>query len=44
MFAILLIVRINKSEGIQGIIHYPHLRGMFPYQLATGIPLRKGVL
>jgi len=43
MFEILLIVRINKSVGLWGILNLPLLRDAFPGRLARGIPLKKGV-
>jgi hypothetical protein len=44
MFEVLLIVRINKSEGLLGILNFPLLRDAFPYRLARGIPIKEGVL
>jgi len=43
MFKGLLIVRINKSIGLQGILHFPLLIDAFLYRLVRGIPLREGV-
>jgi len=43
MFKVLLIVRINKSVGIRGILNFRLLRDAFPYWLARGIPLKEGV-
>jgi len=43
MFEVLLIVRINHSVGLQGILNFRLLRDAFPYRLATGIPLKEGV-
>jgi hypothetical protein len=43
MFEVLLIVRINKSVGLQGILNFPLLRDAFRYRLARGIPLKEGV-
>jgi len=43
MFEILLIIRINKSVGLQGILNFRLLRDTFPYRLARGIPLKEGV-
>ena len=43
MFKGLLIVRINKSVGLQGILHFPLLIDAFLYRLVRGIPLREGV-
>jgi hypothetical protein len=43
MFEGLLIVRINQSEGLQGILNFPLLRYEFLYQLARGIPPKEGV-
>jgi len=43
MFEVLLIVRINKSVGLQGILNLRLLRDAFPYRLARGIPLKEGV-
>jgi len=44
MFEVLLIVRINKSVGLRGILNFRLLRDVFPYRLARGIPLKEGVL
>jgi len=44
MFGVLLIFRINKSVGLQGILHFRLPIDAFPYRLATGIPLKEGVL
>jgi len=43
MFEVLLIVRINKSVGLRGILNFRLLRDAFPYRLARGIPLKEGV-
>jgi hypothetical protein len=43
MFEVLLIVRINKSVGHQGIINFRLLRDAFPYRLARGMPHKEGV-
>jgi len=43
MFEVLLIVKINKSVGLRGILDFRLLRDAFPYQLARGIPLKEGV-
>jgi hypothetical protein len=43
MFQVLLIVRINKSTGLQGNLHFRLLRDAFPYRMAKGIPLKEGV-
>jgi len=43
MFKVLLIVRINTSVGLRGILNFPLLRYAFPYRLARGIPLQEGV-
>jgi len=43
MFEVLLIVRINKSVGLQGILNFRLLRDAFPYRLVRGIPLKEGV-
>jgi hypothetical protein len=43
MFEVLLIVRNNKSVGLQGIHNYHLLRDAFLYQLAKEIPLKEGV-
>jgi hypothetical protein len=43
MFEVLLIVRINKSVGHQGILNFRLLRDAFPYRLVRGIPLKEGV-
>ena len=43
MFEVFLIVRINKSVGLRGILNFPLLRDAFPYRLARGIPLKEGV-
>jgi len=42
MFEVLLIIRINKCVGHQGILHLPLLRDAFPYRLARGFPLKEG--
>ena len=42
MFEVLLIVRINKSMGLRGILNFRLLRDAFPYRLARGIPLKEG--
>jgi len=34
MFEVLLIVRINKSVGLRGILNFRLLRDAFPYWLA----------
>jgi hypothetical protein len=44
MFEVLLMVRINKSVGLLGILNFPLLRDAFLYRLARGIPLNQGVL
>jgi hypothetical protein len=44
MLEVLLIVRINKSLGLQGNLNIPLLRDEFPYRLVRGIPLKGGVL
>jgi hypothetical protein len=38
MFEVLLIVRINKSVGLLGILNFRLLRDAFPDRLARGIP------
>jgi hypothetical protein len=38
MFERLLIVRMNKRVGIRGIIHFPMLGDVFPYQRGKWIP------
>jgi hypothetical protein len=43
MFEVLLIVRINNSVGLQGILNFCRLRDVFPYRLARGNPLKEGV-
>jgi hypothetical protein len=43
MFEVLLIVRINKSVGLRGMLNFRLLRDAFPYRLARGIPLKEGV-
>jgi len=43
MFEVLLIVGINKSVGLRGILNFRRLRDAFPYRLARGIPLKEGV-
>jgi hypothetical protein len=43
MFEVLLIVRINTSVGLQGIVIFRLLGDAFPYRLARGIPLKEGV-
>jgi len=43
MFEVLLIVGINKSVGLRGILNFRLLRDVFPYWPARGIPLKEGV-
>jgi hypothetical protein len=43
MFEGFLIVRINKSVGLRGILNFHLLGDAFPYRLARGIPLKEGV-
>jgi len=43
MFEVLLIVRINKSVGLRGILNFRLLRDAFPSRLARGIPLKERV-
>jgi len=43
MFKVLLIVRINKSVGLRGILNFRLQRDPFPYRLARGISLPEGV-
>jgi len=43
MFDVLLIVRINKSRGLWGILNFRLLRDTFLYRLAGGIPLQAGI-
>jgi hypothetical protein len=43
IFEILLIVRINKSVGLRGILNFYLLRVAFPCRLVRGIPLKEGV-
>jgi len=43
MFEVLLIVRINRSVGLRGILNFRLLGDAFPYRLARGIPLKQGV-
>jgi hypothetical protein len=42
MFEVLLIVRINKSVGLPGILNFHLLRDGIPCRLARGIPLKEG--
>ena len=44
MFEVLLIVRINKTVGVRGILNFRMLRDVYPYRVARGIPLKEGVL
>jgi len=44
MFEVLLIVRINKSVGLRGILNFHLLRKVFQCRLARGISLKEGVL
>jgi hypothetical protein len=44
MLEVLIIVRINKSVGLQGILNFRILRDAFLYWLVRGIPLKEGVL
>jgi len=43
MFEVLLIMGINKSMGLRGILNFRLLRDMSPYRLARGIPPKEGV-
>jgi hypothetical protein len=43
MFEVFLIVTINKSVGLWGILNFTLLRDMFSYRLARGIPLEERV-
>jgi len=43
LLEVLLIVRINTSVGLRGILNFSLLRDVFPYRLARGIPLKEGV-
>jgi len=43
MLEVVLIVRINKSVGLRGILNFRLLRDAFLYRLASGIPLKEGV-
>jgi len=43
MFKVLLIIQINKSMGLRGVLNFRPLRDAFPYCLARGIPLKEGV-
>jgi hypothetical protein len=43
MFQVLLIVSINKTVALWGILNFRLLREAFPYWLAKGIPLKEGV-
>jgi hypothetical protein len=43
MFEVLLIVRLNKSVGLRGILNLRLPRDAFPSRLARGIPLKEGV-
>jgi hypothetical protein len=44
MLEVLLIVRINKSVGLQGFLNFRLLIDVFPYRLARAIALKEGVL
>jgi hypothetical protein len=43
MFEVLLIVRINKSVGLVGILNFGLLRAILPDRLARWILLKQGV-
>jgi len=43
MFKVLIIVGINKSVGVGGLLYFRLLRDTFPYRSARGIPLKAGV-
>ena len=43
MFEVLLIVRINNSMGLWGILKFRLQMDMFPYWQAIAIPLKEGV-
>jgi hypothetical protein len=43
MFDGLRIIRINNRVGCPGILNFHLVREVFPYRLATGIPLKQGV-
>jgi hypothetical protein len=43
MFEVLLIVGINQSVGVGGILNFCLLRDAFPYRLVRGIPLKDGI-
>jgi len=43
MFEVLLIVRINMSLRLRGMLNFRLLRDAFSYRLARGIPLKAGV-
>jgi hypothetical protein len=44
MFKVFLILRINKTMGLRGILNFHLLRDPVPYWLARGIPLKEAVL
>jgi hypothetical protein len=44
MFEVLLIVRFNKSMGLQGILNIILMGDVLPYRLARRITLKEGVL
>jgi hypothetical protein len=43
MFEVLIIVRINKSVGLRGILNFHLLRDAFLCRLARGIYLKDGL-
>jgi hypothetical protein len=43
MIEVLIIVRMNKCVGLQGILNFHLLRDAFAYRLARGIALKEGV-
>jgi len=43
MFEVLLIVQINKSVGLRGILNFRLLRDAFLYRPTRGIPLKEAV-
>jgi hypothetical protein len=43
MIEVLLIISINDSMGLQGIVNFHLLRDSFVYRLARGLPLNEGV-
>jgi hypothetical protein len=43
MFLVFLIIGINTSVGLRGILNFPLLGDAFPYRLVRGVPLEEGV-